>query len=322
MPPELPPEKPKEKPPGKPPEDGTEKSPEAQSSEAAAAHSNLPENQTATSPAGSPTEQAIAKPVAEPAISLRSPENAERQMQRVSRRSFAIGGTAATAGLAAWYWLRSCAPEDGIPWPLRRALDFNAGLAQAYFQDSHLAPTYSADRAGEPRVNGRFGLNDAAKVSQWKLHVETPAKNDVRQFDLNQIRSLPRVEMITELKCIEEGFGRKWSAGPVRAFRDFVTAHGLGARDAKAMFDYVYLESIDGGYYVGLDIASAMHPQTLLCYEMNGQPLSAGHGAPLRLVIPVKYGIKNIKQIGKIRFADTRPADYWAERGYDWYAGL
>jgi DMSO/TMAO reductase YedYZ molybdopterin-dependent catalytic subunit len=54
---------------------------------------------------------------------------------------------------------------------------------------------------------------------------------------------------------------------------------------------------------------------------MNHQPLTSEHGAPLRLVIPVKYGIKYIKWIGTIRFTDERPADYWAERGYDWYAG-
>jgi DMSO/TMAO reductase YedYZ molybdopterin-dependent catalytic subunit len=74
-------------------------------------------------------------------------------------------------------------------------------------------------------------------------------------------------------------------------------------------------------YYVGLDRASAQHPQTLLCYEMNGQRLTAGHGAPLRLLSTVKYGYKCIKRIGVIELTDERPADYWAERGYDWYAG-
>jgi DMSO/TMAO reductase YedYZ molybdopterin-dependent catalytic subunit len=69
-------------------------------------------------------------------------------------------------------------------------------------------------------------------------------------------------------------------------------------------------------------MASALHPQTLLCYEMGGRPLTPEHGAPLRLVIPVKYGIKNLKQIGTIQFTDVRPADYWAQQGYDWYAGL
>jgi DMSO/TMAO reductase YedYZ molybdopterin-dependent catalytic subunit len=65
----------------------------------------------------------------------------------------------------------------------------------------------------------------------------------------------------------------------------------------------------------------AMHPQTLLCYEMNGKPLPMDQGYPLRLIIPVKYGIKSIKRIGSIYFSDQRPADYWAERGYDYYSG-
>jgi DMSO/TMAO reductase YedYZ molybdopterin-dependent catalytic subunit len=67
---------------------------------------------------------------------------------------------------------------------------------------------------------------------------------------------------------------------------------------------------------------SALHPQTLLAYQMNGEDLADEHGAPLRLVIPVKYGIKNIKRIGKIEYRETQPADYWQQRGYDFYAGL
>ena len=85
---------------------------------------------------------------------------------------------------------------------------------------------------------------------------------------------------------------------------------------------YVAFETPDREYYVGLDMASAFHSQTLLCYEMNDKPLEPQHGAPLRLVIPVKYGIKNLKRIGKIAFSETRPPDYWTERGYDYYAGF
>ena len=112
---------------------------------------------------------------------------------------------------------------------------------------------------------------------------------------------------------------------------DFAAKYGFGTHSGKPfgptvkpadLLSYVRLETPDGRYYVGLDAASALHPQTLLCYAMNGTPLSPGHGAPLRLVIPVKYGIKNIKRIGSIEFTDSRPDDYWAERGYDWYAGL
>ena len=78
----------------------------------------------------------------------------------------------------------------------------------------------------------------------------------------------------------------------------------------------------DDHYYVGIDTPSALHPQTLLCYEMNGQPLPRRHGAPLRLIIPVKYGVKNLKNIGKMFFSNDRPRDYWFERGYDYYCGL
>lgn len=84
---------------------------------------------------------------------------------------------------------------------------------------------------------------------------------------------------------------------------------------------YISLATPDKGYYVGIDMPSALHPQTLLCYEMNGKPLPVNQGFPLRLIIPVKYGIKHLKRIGTIYFSNDKPADYWAERGYDYYAG-
>jgi DMSO/TMAO reductase YedYZ molybdopterin-dependent catalytic subunit len=66
-----------------------------------------------------------------------------------------------------------------------------------------------------------------------------------------------------------------------------------------------------------------MHPQTLLAYEINGAPLTVEHGAPLRLASATKYGIKQIKRIGRIEFTAERPRDFWAdEYGYDWYAGF
>ena len=92
-------------------------------------------------------------------------------------------------------------------------------------------------------------------------------------------------------------------------------------KNSSDLPDYVGMETNDGIYTVGLDMASAAHPQTLLCYEMNGKPLPSEHGGPLRLVIPTKYNIKSIKQLGVIRFTNDRPKDYWADRGYDWYSG-
>ena len=118
--------------------------------------------------------------------------------------------------------------------------------------------------------------------------------------------------------------------GGVR-FVDFVTRFGLATRSGRApdperdpqdLYRYVYLATPNEGYYVGLYMASALHPQTLLCDTMNWQALSRQHGAPLRLYLAVKYGFKSLKRVALIRFQDERPRDYWADRGYDWYAGL
>jgi len=76
-------------------------------------------------------------------------------------------------------------------------------------------------------------------------------------------------------------------------------------------FDYVALLTPDEQYYVGIDMPSAMHPQTLVCSEMNGKPLPMNPGFPLMLIIPSKYGIKSLKRIGIMYFSNTRPPDYW-----------
>jgi DMSO/TMAO reductase YedYZ molybdopterin-dependent catalytic subunit len=254
-------------------------------------------------------------------------DEAARQMRRLTRRSFVVGGAASLFGLGAWAWLGNSRHEDGIPWPLRRALEANESLARTFLSSSGMAPEFDAALAGEPRVNGRHGLGQKLDAATWRLKIEDPASQPaVFSLTLDDVKSLPRVESVTELKCIE-GWSQvvEWAGA---RFSDFVEKFGLGTRNRKAIktadhfLRYVSLSTPDDAYYVGLDMASALHPQTLLCYEMNGEPLTEAHGAPLRLVIPVKYGIKSIKRIGTIRFTDDRPADYWAKRGYDWYAGL
>src|SRR3569833_197276 len=120
--------------------------------------------------------------------------------------------------------------------------------------------------------------------------------------------------MITEFKCFE-GWSliQKWAG--VR-FSEIANRY---VNESYAR--YVSISTPDGQYFVGWDIQSIMHPQPLLAYELNGQPLTSEHGAPLRLASPLKYGIKQIKRIGRIEFTNERPKDYWAEQGYDWYSG-
>jgi DMSO/TMAO reductase YedYZ molybdopterin-dependent catalytic subunit len=234
------------------------------------------------------------------------------ELKRLTRRGFVTLGAGAVAGVAAWEWLGRRTKLDGLSWPLRRMLETNETLARAYFNPSRLSPTFRDTDLTRVRINGRLGLTAPLDPDAWRLRIEGSA--EPVSVTLDEIKALPRRSMITELRCIEG-----WS----------IIVQWTGARLSDLMAKYppaqppqfVALETPDRAYYVGLDLESALHPQTLLAYEINGNPLPELHGAPLRLAIPVKYGIKNIKRIGTLRYTAIRPADFWAERGYDWYAG-
>jgi DMSO/TMAO reductase YedYZ molybdopterin-dependent catalytic subunit len=252
-------------------------------------------------------------------------DDAKREMFARSRRTFLIGGVTALAGFFGWRWM----PDETKYKLLRSALEFNERVSQFFYRPSRLAPEFSRDRISPRRVNGMAGMEKELDPASWTLSVGGlyGRENDL-SLTLDDIKALPRVEMITELKCIEG-----WS----------VIVHWVGARfsDFAARFQpktidgsapdianqpgklvpYVSLSTPDNGYFVGWDMPSILHPQTLLAYEMNGEPLLPEHGAPLRLASPTKYGIKMIKRIGRIEFTAARPRDYWAESGYDWYSG-
>jgi DMSO/TMAO reductase YedYZ molybdopterin-dependent catalytic subunit len=234
------------------------------------------------------------------------------ELKSRSRRGFLTLGAGAIVGVAAWEWLRSRPRIGDVPWPLRRMLETNESLARAYFSKARLSPLFRGSDITRVRVNGRIGLTAPLDLDAWRLRIEGAAAPV--SLILDDIKALPRRQMITELRCIEG-----WS----------ILVQWTGARLADLLAKYppahdpryLALETPDRAYYVGLDLESAMHPQTLLAYEINGNPLPLLHGAPLRLAIPVKYGIKNLKRIGTIRYTQIRPADFWADRGYDWYAG-
>lgn len=136
---------------------------------------------------------------------------------------------------------------------------------------------------------------------------------------LADITRLPRVELVTQFKCIEGWSQIVHWAGVGMA--DFLDLYPPALIDGKEPH-YVYMETPDGDYYTGYDLHAMRHPQTLLVTEMMGVPLTQKHGAPLRLHMPTKYGYKQIKRIGLVAYTNTRPDDYWSKLGYDWYAGL
>lgn len=246
-----------------------------------------------------------------------SDEEAKLKLRSRTRRSFLLGGAAAAAGVGFYKWVTSAAGANGVPWPQRQVLDINGKLSHAYLRDSHLMPTYSPAQIGGVKPNGDIGMEQPLNYADWHLEAIHEGIGKQTHFTLADIQALPKVEMITRFCCIEGWSGISQWAGA--RFSDF-TKHFLGPNTPVP--PYVSMATADEGYYVGLDRESALHPQTLLAYEQNGKPLEERRGAPLRLVIPVKYGIKNLKRIGSIQYTDSRPDDYWAEEGYDWFAGL
>ncbi len=282
-------------------------------------------------------------------------EEAKKKMGNRSRRTFLIGGAAALAGIFGW---RSLSDEQRNSL-FERTFRFNKNLSQTTFDKYDLAPEFPPELAGD-RVNGMIGLGEDFDASNWRLQVtglsnpqqfpqysenmifegednaprslDTPPAPNVATpgllISLDNIKSLPSVEMTTKLKCIE-GWSIIVNWKGVR-FSDFAAQFFPVLRQngspnlediPESLTEYVSLVTPDRAYYVGWDMQSILHSQTLLAYEMNGAPLTSAHGAPLRLVTTTKYGIKQLKRIGRIEFTNEYPADYWAERGYDWYSG-
>ncbi|HWC97805.1 MAG TPA: molybdopterin-dependent oxidoreductase [Candidatus Sulfopaludibacter sp.] len=242
----------------------------------------------------------------------------ERQLKDQTRRSFLTGGIAALAGYGAWRWIGSRNPDGGVAWPLRRVLQTNEEFARDYYRPGRLARQFPRAESEMPKVNGTIGIDDDDfDIKEWRLEVSGLANEEAASLTLADIQAFPKHEFVTELKCVE-GWSKRVHWGGAR-LADF-------ARRYRPAFpgpdSYVALATPGREYYVSLDMASALHPQTLLCYEMEGRPLEYSHGAPLRLAIPIKYGIKNIKCIGQLQFTKSRPPDFWAERGYDDYAGF
>jgi DMSO/TMAO reductase YedYZ molybdopterin-dependent catalytic subunit len=238
----------------------------------------------------------------------------ETELKRLSRRSFlwAGAGVAGSLSLLSLFNHKASGDGTGIKQVFRTAHLSNEALART-FVSGRLAPEFPAALAVKPR-NNYHGSTPEVDPELWSLSFGE------QSLTLADLKTLPEVSLTTELKCVEG-----WSA--------IVTWTGCRFADFARKFPpppgtkFVALRSEPEGYeddwyFVGLDIESALHPQTLLAWGMNGEPLTVEHGAPLRLAIPIKYGIKNIKLITHLSYAAERPRDYWAELGYDDYAGL
>jgi DMSO/TMAO reductase YedYZ molybdopterin-dependent catalytic subunit len=251
-------------------------------------------------------------------------ENAvEKQIKRRTFISFFSFLALNAAAYMGWKWLYKKAPEEtagitaGAKKPLRRALNQTELAFRKIFSSDHLVKTYPKSSAAKKvRVNGDAGLSKQVDASNWKLKV-LKKPGEVLQISMDELKALPKTEIVFDFKCVE-GWDQIQHWAGVKLI-DVMQHYQL---KEQANMQYAGLITPDKQYYVGIDMPSFLHPQTLLCYEMNDEPLKPEHGAPLRLIIPVKYGLKSLKNIDTISFSNSRPPDYWAEQGYDYYSGL
>ncbi|MCX6317311.1 MAG: molybdopterin-dependent oxidoreductase [Bacteroidetes bacterium] len=243
----------------------------------------------------------------------------EATIRKKTIYSFSMFVLFAVLFVVGWFWLRGQPSKAGkTSAPIRAVLNTNESIFDGLLSDNRLAKEYPLSLAANPaRVNGDLGLKSKFDTANWAMQVIL-AKGDTMRVSLNDIKKLPRTEIVFNFKCIE-GWSQITHWAGVR-FSEFMRAYGLNEESAKK---YLGLATPDKEYYVGIDMRSALHPQTILCYELNGKPLPLNQGYPLRLIIPVKYGVKSLKRIGYMYFDNNRTPDYWADvKGYDYFSGL
>jgi DMSO/TMAO reductase YedYZ molybdopterin-dependent catalytic subunit len=160
-----------------------------------------------------------------------------------------------------------------------------------------------------------FGVTPQIDPATFRLIIDGEVNHPV-QLSIADIQALPQTSMVIRHVCVE-GWAAIVQWGGVRL------SELIALAQPKSDVRYAYFKSADG-YYESWDIASSLHPQTLMAYQKNGQPLSAENGAPLRLASPIKLGYKQSKWVTRITLVNqlTPLKGFWEDQGYEWFAGL
>ncbi|MSV28716.1 MAG: oxidoreductase, partial [Bryobacterales bacterium] len=246
-------------------------------------------------------------------------------MSNVTRRKLITTGLAATAGasgiavaarLAAQYGL--IPPDCGNIYRPGEALTF---ASQRLLGSSSLAREFPPSQISKPpHANGKppqseeFKRLGAAGFADWRLNIDGMVARPV-SLSLADLRGYPSRSLITHLAC-EEGwsFIAQWTGVPL--------SHVLDIAGASPKAKYVFYFSMQPRWWDSVDMADALHPQTLVTYGMNGNDLPVGHGGPLRLRVPRQLGYKSVKYITRLTVTDTTKGfgkgmgSFAAERGY------
>lgn len=204
-------------------------------------------------------------------------------------------------------------------WLLGKGLAFSDAMSQFAFMPGLKAQEFSTSEL-TPLDKFPYNYYDVADpeidLEEWTLRVEGLVQRP-GDYTLADLKKLPPHQQNTRHVCVE-GWDVIGNFGGTRL------SEVLSMVGADKSARYLYFECGDD-YYLSIDMESALHPQTLACWEMYGRPLDRGHGAPLRIVIPTKLGYKQPKYVEKVVVTNVLRAEhrgYWEDQGYSWYGGL
>jgi DMSO/TMAO reductase YedYZ molybdopterin-dependent catalytic subunit len=252
-------------------------------------------------------------------------------MKGLSRRQLITTGLATAAGasglavadrLARRYGL--IPPDHRGPYGAGETLTYaaqriltNHSLAREFPRSDISKPPFAN---GEPPKDEAFRRLQAGGFADWRLAVDGMVARPA-SFSLAELKKLPTRSQITHMAC-EEGwsFIAEWTGVPL--------SHVLELVGILPQARYVVYFSIDPEWWDSVDMADALHPQTLVTYGMNGDELPLGHGGPLRLRVPRQLGYKNVKYITRLTATDNLKlfgqglGSISPEEGYAWYAGI
>lgn len=241
-------------------------------------------------------------------------DNHRKLIRELSRRGLIRGGVS----LGALTLATGCdvSNDASIQAALRGVSQLNDRVQAFLFDPGKLAPTYAAAEVQRPpRFNAYFGIEDLKPVdgAAWTLEVAGRVE-DKTPWTLARLAGLPQRDEIIRHVCVEGwDYIGEWSGAPLRAFLERVGA------DLRSR--YVAFRTADD-YPGSIDMATALHPQTLLATTYARETLPDPFGYPLRLRTSTKLGFKNPKWITAIEVTDTYPGGYWEDRGFNWFSGL
>jgi DMSO/TMAO reductase YedYZ molybdopterin-dependent catalytic subunit len=234
----------------------------------------------------------------------------------IDRRKFIIvsGSAVSSAFMAA---CNSRGPK-GAQRLLRYAERKNEAVERVLLRHTSMdAPIAGSKLAGNALpsyyVSKTVPVWDEAQRGKWTLEVSGMVDRPLK-LTLDELQKLPRFTERVNHYCVEGWTAvEQWTGVK---FSDLARVAG-----AQPAAHYVDFQSFDDNYHESWDIESAMHPQTVIAYGLDGHMLGPAHGAPARLYSPVKLGYKNTKYLTKIVFMPVRNGGYWSDQGYEWYGG-